>query len=52
MPSDPADQLARCDYGGRQITAMVRRGCLYGSQFHPEKSGAVGLQILSRFLEL
>ncbi len=43
---------AYCDYGGK-ITAMVQdNNYVFGAQFHPEKSGEVGLQILRNFAEL
>lgn len=35
-----------------EITGAVRRGSVYGTQFHPEKSGNVGLNILRAFMEL
>ena len=35
-----------------EITGAVRRGSVYGTQFHPEKSGIVGLNILRAFMEL
>ena len=41
---------ARTEYGGL-LTAAVRKGNVYGCQFHPEKSGAVGLRILKTFCE-
>lgn len=50
VPNDPAHRLADCDYGGRRISAVIRSGPLYGCQFHPEKSGEVGLCILRNFL--
>lgn len=35
-----------------EITGAVRSGSVYGTQFHPEKSGSVGLNILKAFIEL
>ncbi|HIU61868.1 MAG TPA: imidazole glycerol phosphate synthase subunit HisH [Candidatus Coproplasma excrementigallinarum] len=43
---------ATAEYGGIDITASVGRGNVFGTQFHPEKSGAVGLKILRAFSEL
>lgn len=40
------------EYGGIRLTASVERGNVYGTQFHPEKSGAAGLKILRAFSEL
>ena len=37
---------------GAPVTAAVNHGLVYGCQFHPEKSGPVGLQILRNFGEL
>ncbi len=45
-----SDVLATVDYGINYACA-VRRGNIFGVQFHPEKSQAVGLQILKNFLE-
>lgn len=47
---DPADVAARTEYGVR-IDAAVEHGNLFACQFHPEKSEAVGMQILRNFLE-
>jgi len=43
--------VATCDYGGA-VTALVERGSLWATQFHPEKSGRTGLALLRRFAEL
>ena len=42
---------ATTEYGGI-LTASVENGNVYGTQFHPEKSGTVGLNILKAFTEL
>ena len=43
--------IASCDYG-LEISAIVQKNNIYGMQFHPEKSAAVGLKLLHRFLTL
>ena len=45
------DVIATTEYG-YPLTAAVARGNVYGCQFHPEKSGEVGLKILKAFAEL
>jgi imidazole glycerol-phosphate synthase subunit HisH len=45
----PAERLAHCDYGG-EITAIVGRDTMVGTQFHPEKSQAAGLRLIANFL--
>ncbi|MEG2597782.1 MAG: imidazole glycerol phosphate synthase subunit HisH, partial [Oscillospiraceae bacterium] len=42
---------AYCEYGVK-IPALVEKGNVFGAQFHPEKSGEVGLQILQNFGKL
>lgn len=46
-----ADTIATSEYGVT-VTGAVGKGKIYGTQFHPEKSGKVGLAILSAFAEL
>lgn len=51
---DPVDRsitIARCEYGVT-FSAGLKRGNVYALQFHPEKSGPHGLQILANFLKL
>jgi glutamine amidotransferase len=52
VPADDRHRLADSDYDGRVISAVVRRGSLWGCQFHPEKSGSVGIAVLGNFLAL
>lgn len=47
---DPAHVLATTDYAG-EIAAIVGRDNIAGTQFHPEKSQAVGLALIARFLK-
>ena len=49
-PADPRDALAECDYGGYRISAAVKRGNLTATQFHPERSGKLGLTLLEHFM--
>ena len=46
-----ADTLATSDYS-IPVTGVVRRGSVYGVQFHPEKSGDAGLGLLRAFAEM
>jgi len=46
-----ADTIARCDYGDA-FSAAVQHDNFYGVQFHPERSGRAGAQLLKNFLEM
>lgn len=50
-PSDQARVSGTTDYGG-EFTSVVRRDHLYATQFHPEKSGLVGLRIYANFIRV
>ena len=52
VPSKPNHRIANCLYGGIAVPATIGRDNIYGCQFHPEKSGEVGLKILRKFLTL
>lgn len=43
--------IATCEYG-QPFAAMIRHNNYFGAQFHPERSGAMGAQLLKNFLEL
>lgn len=45
------DVVASCEYG-KEIAACVAKGTVWGTQFHPEKSGQAGLSILKAFCEV
>lgn len=49
-PNDKELALTTTDYGAEFISA-INKGKVYATQFHPEKSGKLGLQILKNFVE-
>lgn len=50
VPTDRSHRLADCFYGGHRVAAVIAKDQITGCQFHPEKSGEVGLKILRRFV--
>lgn len=50
VPRHTDNRLADCDYNGVTVCAAIASGAVTGCQFHPEKSGIVGLTILRKFL--
>lgn len=51
VPENPEEIACLTGYGGRPFVSAIRRGNLAGCQFHPEKSGAAGLGILSAYVK-
>jgi glutamine amidotransferase len=49
--ADAGAKIAYTDYGFK-LPASVQKGTIYGTQFHPEKSGQAGLKILENFSEI
>jgi glutamine amidotransferase len=49
MHADPGELIAETEYGG-PVTAIVARGSVAGTQFHPEKSQKLGLRLIANFL--
>lgn len=43
--------VANTSYGGRAVCAAAQKGSVLGCQFHPEKSGEVGLSVIHNFLQ-
>ena len=51
-PNDENHLLAHCIYGGNDLSAVISKDNVMGCQFHPEKSGEIGLNILKTFLSI
>jgi len=49
-PTVRSDLIAEAEYGG-PVTAVVGRGTMVGTQFHPEKSQRLGLRLLANFMK-
>ncbi len=50
--SDPQHCIAQASYDGVPIVAALQAGSVFGCQFHPEKSGEVGLSLVANFLSI
>ena len=51
-PDNANDILSITNYGGFEFCSAVKKGNVYGCQFHPEKSGNVGLSIIQDFIKI
>lgn len=52
VPAKPSDIVASTTYAGVKVPALVGKNFVMGAQFHPEKSGMVGEQILRNFVAI
>ena len=52
MPEEDKHICATCEYGESEVTAIISKKNIYGFQFHPEKSGEAGLEMLRDFIKL
>ncbi|MDP3710338.1 MAG: imidazole glycerol phosphate synthase subunit HisH [bacterium] len=51
VPSDKKYIYGLTSYGGHEFCSVIKKGNTYGCQFHPEKSGPMGLSIIDRFIK-
>ena len=51
-PEREADRLADCIYGGHRICAAIERDNIMATQFHPERSGEIGIAVLRKFMQI
>lgn len=51
-PDDKNNVFSLSNYEGYEFCSAVRSGNVYGCQFHPEKSGQIGLKIIKNFIDL
>jgi glutamine amidotransferase len=47
----PTPKVAWCDYGSKPFVAAVENGALWATQFHPEKSGDAGAQLIANWIK-
>lgn len=52
VPEAPSVRVADTLYNGQAISAVIQHENIYGCQFHPEKSGEIGLKIIQQFMKI
>ncbi len=52
QPRDSENILSTTEYSGYNFCSSVKKGNVYGCQFHPEKSGKIGLKIIKDFIRI
>lgn len=52
VPKDTNAALAMTKYGSNEFCSVIGKGQIWGCQFHPEKSGQVGLKIIGNFIKM
>ena len=52
LPVNRDHLISVCSYGGHRLAAVIAKGNIIGSQFHPEKSGMAGLRFMRNFMSL
>lgn len=52
LPKDDSLVLSYTDYSNNKFCSAVKKGNIYGCQFHPEKSANLGLKIIKNFIEI
>ena len=52
QPADKKAVLATSEHGGYTFASVVRKDAVFGTQFHPEKSGKLGLRIVENFVRI
>jgi glutamine amidotransferase len=52
IPDCPEEILSETTYGGLTFCSAIKKGNIYGTQFHPEKSGEIGLKIIENFVTI
>ncbi|MDO8564461.1 MAG: imidazole glycerol phosphate synthase subunit HisH [bacterium] len=52
VPKEFEHVFGNTSYGGVEFCSVIRKGNIYGTQFHPEKSGKAGLALIENFIKL